>query len=74
MENLNKPRKSKDAARTAARREDIRTLLNIIFCVVGLVISFLYLAREQSIGWAFLGGFTFLLMTQLQGEEDFYDF
>jgi len=74
MKNLNKPRKPNDPARAATRRENLRTLLNILFCVVGLVISFLYLARQQPIGWAFLGGFTFLLMTQVQREEDYYDF
>lgn len=58
--------------RSAAEQREIRrTLLNCIYCVVGLVLGFLYLKQNNPVGWVFVGGFTFFLLVQLSDPDDY---
>jgi len=71
IDKLRKRLKQVAVARATVSREERRTFFNIIFCVVGLALGFLYLKEQQVVGWFFVISFTFLLLTQLSDEEDF---
>ncbi|WP_128547272.1 hypothetical protein [Larkinella soli] len=51
-------------------RETVRTLLNIIFCIVGLALGIVYLSKGLLVGWVFIAGFTFFLLIQFSDPSD----
>ncbi|WP_040006524.1 hypothetical protein [Fibrisoma limi] len=46
---------------------------NLLLCVIGMAISFVYLFQQNPAGWLFMAGFAFFLIKQVEPDDDFTD-
>lgn len=52
-------------------RELLRLLINVLLCLTGLVLGYIYLVNGLIIGWVLFAIFTFFLFVQFSNPADY---